>query len=116
MTTPNWRKKLKYYRKKSGITQEALAVKLNTRQQTIVNWEKEDGTNPSIDELYQITKFLGISMNDLFEEDEEQLLIAAEPEATYNLKKKAVSESDNITERLNKLEKDVGKIIKHLKI
>lgn len=78
----DWRSKLRYYRKKIGKTQGDVALHLNTSQQTIVNWEKEGGTNPSIDELYKFTKFLGISMNDLFEEDD-SLTIAAEPEGVY---------------------------------
>ena len=96
MIIPNWRNKLKEYRKKKGISQSEMAVSIKVSQQTIVNWEKENGTNPSIDQLYLITKFLCISADELFN-----------PQSKYSINEDQVSLV---------LEDDIGNLTSDVKL
>lgn len=57
-----WRKNLKTLRKNIGKTQSQLAFEMKTTQQTIGNWETGIGS-PSYDDLLNLTKILGISID-----------------------------------------------------
>ncbi|MCM1194390.1 MAG: helix-turn-helix domain-containing protein [Firmicutes bacterium] len=52
------------YRKKSGISQEELADKLNVSRQSISLWET-DQTTPSLDNLITLAEIFNISMDEL---------------------------------------------------
>lgn len=55
---------LKLLRKRKGVNQTELAKELGFKQQTIANWENAV-TQPSVDDLLGLTKFFGISLDDL---------------------------------------------------
>lgn len=58
-------KNLRFYRKKNGLTQKALAEKLDLKSSSISNWET--GVNSiDIDTLHLVCVILSISINDMF--------------------------------------------------
>ncbi len=58
-------KNLRFYRKKSNLTQKALAEKLNLKSSSVSNWET--GINSvDIDTLHNICKIFEVSINDMF--------------------------------------------------
>lgn len=52
------------YREKSGLTQSALAEKLNVTRQTVSSWET-GRTEPDIDSMTRMAEIFGIDMNAL---------------------------------------------------
>ncbi len=63
--------RLKVARKMAGISQVALAERLNVSKQSVSNWEN-DNIQPSIDVLIKISKTLKISTDYLLGIDTEQ--------------------------------------------
>lgn len=61
--------KLKSARKKAGLTQEQLAEKLLVSRQAITKWEANRGM-PDIENLKQLSKLLGISIDYLLDSRE----------------------------------------------
>lgn len=61
--------KLIKLRKKSSLSQEALAEKLDVTRQTISKWELGQ-TKPDMEKLAQMAKLFNISVNELVNEDE----------------------------------------------
>jgi transcriptional regulator with XRE-family HTH domain len=57
-------KNLKLLRKGLNITQAELGLQLNKRQTTIANWENGE-SEPNIDELIQLTRIFGITVDEL---------------------------------------------------
>ena len=68
---------LSYYRKKSGLTQSAVAEKLNYSDKAISKWERGDGI-PDAYVLSQLAIIYGVSLDILVSTTKEQL--ASEPE------------------------------------
>ncbi|MBQ8080512.1 MAG: helix-turn-helix domain-containing protein [Clostridia bacterium] len=65
-------KNLQYLRQLSaGMTQEALAEKLNVSRQTISKWEM-DTANPEMDKALELCKLFNCSLDDLFREEMDQ--------------------------------------------
>ena len=60
--------KIREYRQKRGLTQDALAAELHISSQAISKWENGQ-TMPDINLLVPISKVLGISLNDLLGTD-----------------------------------------------
>ena len=60
----NIAKNLAYYRKKNGLSQRELALKLNSKATTISTWERGAST-PDIELLFKIGKILGFSITAL---------------------------------------------------
>jgi len=56
--------RIKYYRKKEGLSQEALAEKLNVSRQAITKWENDNGI-PDIDNLIALSRIIGITIDEL---------------------------------------------------
>ena len=55
---------IRKYREKAGISQEALAEKLNVTRQAVSNWELIK-TEPDIDTLHRIADSLGVMIEEL---------------------------------------------------
>lgn len=70
-------------RKAAGLSQEALAAKLGVSRQAIGKWEA-DTTLPSLDNLHQLAKELGVSIDALLtgEESQAQSSLESEPAQT----------------------------------
>lgn len=81
--------KIKTLRKKTGMTQEALAKKLDVIQQQIHRWES-GGRNPSLKTLTKLSKIFNVSLDTLILDGKE----------IKNLKIK----DENILEKIKKLE------------
>ena len=58
--------KLKLLRTKKGMTQEALAEKLNVSRSAIAKWESNNGI-PEISNLKQISQVLNVSLDELLD-------------------------------------------------
>ena len=52
------------YRKKNGLSQEELAEKLNISRQSVSKWERAEAS-PDTDNLIELAKIYGITMDDL---------------------------------------------------
>ena len=52
------------YRKKSGLSQEELAEKLNISRQSVSKWERAEAS-PDTDNLIELAKIYGVTMDDL---------------------------------------------------
>lgn len=61
--------KIKYFREKLGISQAALAEKLNVSQSTVAMWETGDNV-PKTTMLPEIAKALNCTIEDLFSKDD----------------------------------------------
>lgn len=68
-------------RKAAGLSQEALAAKLGVSRQAIGKWEA-DTTLPSLDNLHQLAKELGVSIDALLTGEETQAQSSLENEPT----------------------------------
>lgn len=66
-------------RKAAGLSQEALAAKLGVSRQAIGKWEA-DTTLPSLDNLHQLAKELGVSIDALLTGEETQMQSSLESE------------------------------------
>ena len=65
-------KNLQYLRQLSaGMTQEALAEKLNVSRQTISKWEM-DAANPEMDKALELCKVFNCSLDNLFRDEMDQ--------------------------------------------
>ena len=81
-------KNLLFYRKKAGLTQKELAVKLGVKNTAVSNWES--GNNSiDIETLFSACEIFGVTLNDMYgrysieksrpavlSADEERLLVA----------------------------------------
>lgn len=65
-------KNLQYLRQLSaGMTQEALAEKLNVSRQTVSKWEM-DAANPEMDKALELCRIFNCSLDNLFREEMDQ--------------------------------------------
>ena len=65
----NFGKRIRQYRLLAGLTQSALAEKLNVSSQAISSWENSL-TQPDIENLYNLARLLNISVDDLMHSEE----------------------------------------------
>lgn len=63
--------KIQFYRKKIGLSQEALGQKLLVSRQTVSLWEM-DKTLPTIDNLLRLKEIFSVSIDDILSESEPQ--------------------------------------------
>ena len=77
-------KKLQELRKSKGLTQEELAESLYVSRTAVSKWESGRGC-PSIDSLKEISKYFGVSIDDLL--SGEKLISLAEQENQANVRK-----------------------------
>ena len=61
-------KRIKYWRKEKGITQDALAKKADIPYTTLAKIESKIVTNPRMDTLIKIASGLEIGIDDLIKE------------------------------------------------
>ena len=64
-------RKLKLFRKNAGMTQADLADKANVNINTLAKWERNEQC-PSIDNARILAKILNKSLDDFFEDDDEE--------------------------------------------
>uniref|UniRef100_UPI003B585EC0 helix-turn-helix transcriptional regulator n=3 Tax=Bacillaceae TaxID=186817 RepID=UPI003B585EC0 len=81
--------KIRYYRKKNGLTQKELGEKVGVKHNTISSYE--NGTNePEQNILYTIANVLNVSINDFFPDTfpttHEENSIVSEPSQTYSIR------------------------------
>ncbi len=76
--------RIKRYREKNGMTAKMLAEKLDVTLRTVNRWERGDRV-PDIARLTQISRILGISVNDLMNEDTSQGDVGNEEDGLYRL-------------------------------
>ena len=55
---------IRHFREKSGLSQEALAEKLNVTRQAVSNWERGK-TEPDIETLHQIADTLDVTIEEI---------------------------------------------------
>lgn len=67
----NFGEKLINYRKKAGLSQEALGDKLNVTRQTVSKWELGQ-TAPGMDDLSHMSEIFNVSVDELIKEEEKQ--------------------------------------------
>jgi transcriptional regulator with XRE-family HTH domain len=109
-------KNLQYLRKEKRLRQHEMQTKLGFSRTTWSNYEKGK-TSPSLDGLVKISRFFGITIDELVAEDMEQKFENRKykPYPSYNNRVSVVEESNGaweyISSRLDKLELDVD----HLK-
>ena len=71
-TSMKLHEKIYYCRKKSGLSQDALAEKLGISRQAISKWECGDST-PDLDKLRTICTYFGVTTDYLIWENEEDV-------------------------------------------
>ncbi|MDE7158391.1 MAG: helix-turn-helix domain-containing protein, partial [Clostridiales bacterium] len=64
----NFGEELKYHRQKANLSQLDLAKRINTSQQNISRWEKNE-VEPSISFCVQLADFYGITIDELIGRD-----------------------------------------------
>ena len=69
----NFSEKLQILRKNKGLTQEALADKLNVSRQAVAKWESGE-TLPDLDKCRILAELFGVSLDDLANYEPEQNL------------------------------------------
>lgn len=82
-------KNIAHYRKKSGLSQIALAKKLGVSKSTIFRWETGE-SSPSVDTIIQLCRILSIATD--------SLLLSKEDSNNLN------SSNKNLSRRLKKIE------------
>ena len=88
--------KIKELRKKSGLTQEALAAALNISYQSVSKWES--GTaSPDIAHLVPLANVFGVTLDELFDRDADT---KAHDIETYLARDLALSHNGQIAERI----------------
>ena len=91
---------LRIARENKGISKVELAKKIGVSDPTIGNWENsEKNLYPPIDKLMQICDILGVTINDIVDEPEQDESAQNEEEAT----KKFLNELEELPEK----EKDI---------
>ena len=56
------------FRKRSGLSQEELAEKLNITRQSVSKWERAESA-PDTDNLIELAKIYGVTLDDLLNVD-----------------------------------------------
>jgi len=100
-------KRIRYYRRKRGITQEQLAFEVNTSASYLSNIERAI-KKPSLQKLIQISEVLEIPINDLVSQEQKLRTFDTEEfervirTCSYSDRKRLV---DNLFEIINILER-----------
>lgn len=106
--------KIKYYRKKQGMTQDQLAEKLGLGKGTISNYESGYRT-PQQDRLFELAEILEVNINDLFpptKKNKEGIsfiynqLESPRQEKVYNFAEKQLEEQNKVVNLDNHNKKD----------
>ena len=84
--------KIQYYRKKAGLSQEALGKRLLVSRQTVSLWETGQ-TLPTVDNLIRLREIFGVSIDEILLEDDAPL----SEDADEDLEKPYESYSFNYT-------------------
>lgn len=58
-------REIKALREKLGLSQKAVAAKMNVSQQAVSQWESDDGT-PKAEQLPDLADLFGVSIDALF--------------------------------------------------
>lgn len=92
---------IQYYRKRKGMSQEALAQKLLVSRQTVSLWEN-DQTVPAIDNLIRLKEIFGVSVDKILgsEEDVQEDIVAPEEIYRFNYSDDELSEVYKISRRI----------------
>jgi len=77
--------KIQYYRKRIGLSQEALGQKMLVSRQTVSLWEM-DKTLPTIDNLLRLKEIFSVSIDDILSESELAEAKAAMPKEVYTFR------------------------------
>ena len=77
--------KIQFYRKKSGLSQEALAQKLLVIRQTVSLWEM-DKSFPTIDNLIRLKEIFSVSIDDILSASESAEEKADSPKEIYTFR------------------------------
>jgi transcriptional regulator with XRE-family HTH domain len=67
---------IRFYRKKTGLSQESLATKIGVRQYTIARWERGT-TSPTPEQLAQVAKAMGVAIADIYGTNEKATTVIA---------------------------------------
>ena len=88
---------LKYLRKKSGKTQDALSIAVNIGRTTIANYEAGI-SEPNLENLISFSNFFGISLDDLLSKNMEDMAKATEKDLMLRaaFPKPAIGVNNNI--------------------
>ncbi len=90
---------IKEARTKAKVTQKELAKRLNISESTLSKWE--NGTNsPKSDDLIRISEELGISLNELINEEPSENSESAVPQQVSLAGDKTVSQSNDFVLRI----------------
>lgn len=73
--------RIRTYRQMQGLSQDELAEKLNVSRQAITKWENDNGV-PDIDNLIALSKFMGITLDELVMGEREENVPVITREAT----------------------------------
>ena len=82
----NFGEKLTNLRRQKGLSQEELGEELNVTRQTISKWELGQ-TSPDTSKLTEISKFFGVGVNELTNEEDIELNIDSENDDNEEKKK-----------------------------
>ena len=96
------REKIYYCRKKSGLSQEALAEKLGVSRQAISKWENGD-SEPEISKLHNLAVTFNVTTDWLLSMDD--------PEEEYRCKSESEYEYDSTPENSSKSAKEVDAVL-----
>ncbi len=69
--------KISYYRKKSGLSQEALSEKIGVSRQAVSKWETGDAL-PEVTKLKSLAELFGVTVDFLLDENETEYKAQAE--------------------------------------
>lgn len=72
----NFSEKLQYFRKQKGLSQEALGERLGVSRQAVAKWET-DAALPDVINLVALSSLLGVTLDRLLKDDEDECHIAA---------------------------------------
>lgn len=95
--------KLKIYMKEKGLTIYKLTELSELSENTIYNWYNK-GAEPSLHALSSICKILGISMSELFSEDENETFTQKEIKLIQQFRNLSESKKELVIKLLEELD------------
>lgn len=98
--------KLQKLRQKAGMSQDALAERLNVSRQAVSRWERDE-TMPETDKVVALADLFGVTTDYLLRQGTEEELQAAQPAAATPHK----DSGRDILERLGYLAKTKGYLL-----
>ena len=99
-------KNLKFLRKHGAKSPDEIAESMNKRKSTIVKWE--NGTSePDLEELIALTKFFGISTDEILLTDLEKASKAKEPKPSESM--------NGLSEEIQEMKNAIEELRKHIK-